>query len=105
VWLHEQFLQEPTNFLKNEVYVWKKAQRVSINLFATKGADYKRFMKYYRNSLEDESYFSYILSKKFGHECAMYMNAVACHYAFAPQRKELNKTTILSRYEELALSH
>ncbi len=100
-WIHAEFLSDPAKFVKDIVCDWSTPQRVSINVFAVKGKDFRNYMGKFKNNYADEPYFSYEISKIFEHKSVMYMNSVVCHYKFGPQQDALEKSELLKRYEDL----
>ena len=48
-WIHAEFLSDPAKFVKDIVCDWSTPQRVSINVFAVKGKDFRNYMGKFKN--------------------------------------------------------
>ncbi len=99
-WFHGKIIDDS---YKN-LYMGKKTismLRFSINMIVWFGATFKEFGGVCPDGNNDEEYFSVIKPTQLGLANCINTDAIVAHFAFTYQRKELDKTDILLKYENL----
>jgi hypothetical protein len=88
----------------NELHMGKKPiamLRFSINMIVWFGSTFKKFGGVCPKGNNDEEYFSVIKPAQLGIVNCINADVFVAHFAFTYQRRQLDKTDILSKYEDL----
>lgn len=103
--VHEQFLKDVKNndiekYMKIDNHIMKFYRRFSVNAICWFGSMFKTFNGYIPTK-DEEKYLTEIHTKKHKLPNIICSNALCSHYSFRTQRKFLDQTDILYRYNNL----